>query len=99
MASQRKISDLSVRVLVTQDFEASGRTALCFCVEFVEIKFKGRVFARPFQFLSVVIDKADGVGSSVTLHPIRRSVTLHPIRLLKRFSDRKRSATAVSSQC
>ncbi|MBQ5628565.1 MAG: hypothetical protein IIU98_02400 [Ruminococcus sp.] len=90
MASQRKISGLSVRVLVTQDFEASGRTALCFCVEFVEIKFKGRVFARPFQFLSVVIDKADGVGSSVTLHPIR---------LLKRFSDRKRSATAVSSQC
>ena len=71
----------------------------CFCVEFVEIKFKGRVFARPFQFLSVVIDKADGVGSSVTLHPIRRSVTLHPIRLLKRFSDRKRSATAVSSRC
>ncbi|MBQ2357848.1 MAG: hypothetical protein II395_03760 [Ruminococcus sp.] len=56
MASQRKISDLSVRVLVTQDFEASGRTALCFCVEFVEIKFKGRVFARPF--------------CSVTLHPI-----------------------------
>jgi hypothetical protein len=70
MASQRKISDLSVRVLVTQDFEASERTALCFCVEFVEIKFKGRVFARPFQFLSVVIDKADRVGSSVTLHPI-----------------------------